>query len=62
MTLGLAAKSNSSSVLGAGNRADGNKRRSKSGVWFTTCDDEKQAKRLGQQWAFKGKLSRAVLH
>lgn len=40
----------------------GNKRRSKAGVWFATCDDEKQAKRLGQRWAFKGLLGKPVLH
>jgi hypothetical protein len=43
-------------------RVSGNSRRSKSGVWFTTCDNENQAKRLARRWAFRGRLGESVLH
>ena len=37
-------------------RVSGKKRRSKVGVWFCECEDERRAKRLAQRWAFKGSL------
>jgi hypothetical protein len=43
-------------------RVSGNKRRSKSGIWATICEDERQAKRLGQRWAFKDELGKPVLN
>jgi hypothetical protein len=43
-------------------RVTGRVRRSIEGVWWTTCDDPKKARRLAKAWAFKAKLGKAVLH
>jgi hypothetical protein len=42
-------------------RVTGHIRRSLVGIWWTTCDDAKQARRLAKRWAFKGKLGKIVV-